>query len=113
MVHATDGSFSPSLVKINDDAAAALVERYVDEADKKNVLKALHQAGVEDKTIKGVIKKLIRSSANKLAGEAGEMISEKFGKLLEAVFEAKFTSITEAAIAHKEQAYAGGTKGAG
>lgn len=112
MGHATDGSFSPSLVKINDDAAAALVDKYIDEADKKNVLKALHQAGVEDKTIKGVIKKLIRSSANKLAGEAGEMISEKFGKLLEAVFEAKFTSITEATIAYKEQACAGGTKGA-
>lgn len=35
MGHATDGSFSPSLVKINDDAAAALVDKYVETADKR------------------------------------------------------------------------------
>jgi hypothetical protein len=101
--HATDGSFSPTLVKINDEAAAALVENYVEEADKKSVLKALHKAGVEDKSIKGAIKKLLRSGANKMAGEAGGMISEKPGELLEAVFEAKSQDITVATFAYMEK----------
>src|SRR5665213_782473 len=49
--HATDGSFSPSLVKLSDDAAAALVEHYISPADRDKVLNALHKAGVADKSI--------------------------------------------------------------
>jgi len=70
-------------------------------------LKALHHAGVKDNSIKGAIKTLIRSSANKLACEGGELISEKFGEILEAVFEAKYTDITKAGMAYLEQPLVG------
>lgn len=111
--HATDGSFSPSLVKLNDDAAAALVEHYVSDADRRNVMKALHKAGVKDKSIKGAIKALLRSGASKLAGDAGDMIAGNFGDVLEALFEAKSEAVTSAAIAYIQSVSGGESDSSG
>jgi len=97
--HATDGSFSPSLVKLSDDAAAALVEHYISPADRDKVLNALHKAGVADKSIKGAIKAMLRKGAAKLAGETGDAIAGDVGDFLGKLFEAKAGAITTSASA--------------
>jgi hypothetical protein len=95
--HATDGSFSPSLVKLNDDAAGALVEHYVPKAERDKVLKALHKAGVKDKSIKGAVTAMLRKGATKLAGETGDAIAGEFGDLVGALFETKSAAVIDAA----------------
>jgi hypothetical protein len=95
--HATDGSFSPSIVKLNDAAAGALVEHYVPTAQREKVLNALHKAGVKDKSIKGAVKAMLRKGAAKLAGETGEAIAGDFGELIRALFESKAAAVTGAA----------------
>jgi hypothetical protein len=95
--HATDGSFSPSLVKLGDDAAGALVEHYVPANERDNVLKALHKAGVKDKSIKGAVKAILRKGAAKIAGDTGDAIAGDIGDFLAAIFESNAGDITNAA----------------
>ncbi len=96
--HATDGSFSPSIVKLNDDAAGALIEHYVPEGERDEVMKALYKAGVKDKSIKGAVKALLRKGASKLAGETGDAIAGDFGELVGRLFESNAAAVTDAAL---------------
>jgi hypothetical protein len=96
--HATDGSFSPSLVRLNDDAVGALIEHYVPKTEREKVLKALYRAGVKDKSIKGAVKAMLRKGAAKLAGETGDAIAGEFGELVGKLFESKAAAVTDAAV---------------
>lgn len=86
--HTSDGSFSPSLVRLSDEAAAALMEALVREADRPKVLDALHKAGVPDKTLKGAIRAVLSKAASNVADKTGEVIAgdvvDYFGPILTA-----------------------------
>lgn len=90
----TDGSFSPSLVKLSIKAFAALIENNLN-ADPKQVRQLLVKAGAPDTSLKGILVSACGKAANRLASEAGEaaveqvasfigaLIKEQGGQLLE------------------------------
>lgn len=72
--HASDGSFSPSLIRISLEAAAALIERMVEKAERSALKKALVAAGAPDKSLKGAIHGVLSKIGAKVAGKAGEAL---------------------------------------
>jgi len=83
--HATDGTFSPDIVKLSSEAFVALIEMYLDEDSQKKIMETLISLGYEkDKSFKGLLKIFIESAAAKVAGSAGEFAaSEYIAPLLE------------------------------
>lgn len=75
--HASDGSFSPSLVKISIGAVAALIEDYLTKSQRKAIQKSLTKAGVPDSSLQGMIKSTIKAAAKKVAQDSGEALVEK------------------------------------
>lgn len=67
----TDGSFSPSLVKLSIDAFAALLEDNLSE-DPEKVKKILIDAGAPDTSMKGILTAVCSKLAGRLASEVGE-----------------------------------------
>ncbi len=74
--HASDGSFSPSLIRISLDAAAALIERMIEKSERPALKKALVAAGAPDKSLKGAIHGVLTKVGSKVAGKAGEALME-------------------------------------
>ncbi len=72
--HATDGSFSPSLVKVSLDALVALLEDYLSESQQEQARRALVRAGAPDTSLSGVLKATVRAIAGRFAREAGEAV---------------------------------------
>jgi hypothetical protein len=73
----SDGSFSPSIVKLSLDAFVAMIDFYLTEAERKKVAKALIAAGAPDGSFKGVLRSTIVKLASKVAAESGEaMVKE-------------------------------------
>jgi hypothetical protein len=83
---ATDGSFSPSLVRLSKDAFNALVVDCVPSGNQMAVKAALVAAGAPDGTFGGVIKGVLVKLGGKFADSAGEEmagnISEYLGPIL-------------------------------
>ena len=83
---ATDGSFSPSLVRLSKDAFNALVVDCVPSGNQMAVKAALVAAGAPDGTFGGVIKCVLVKLGGKFADSAGEEmagnISEYLGPIL-------------------------------
>lgn len=75
--HASDGSFSPSLVKMSMDAVAALIEDYLPKSQRRTVKNALIKAGAPDSSLQGVLKSTIKAIAKKVAQDSGEALVEK------------------------------------
>lgn len=94
--HATDGSFSPTLVRLSDAAVSALIAHYVPGAKAKDVLRAFHRAGVKDTSIKGVLVSLLAKGAGKFAGAAGEEVAKSFGHVVADMFAANVPQIPKA-----------------
>ena len=86
--HVSDGSFSPSLIRLSASAAASLVNSYLSTGDRKKVTKALAKVGGQDKSVTGLMTKVIAGAASAVAGKAGEAAinsgAEILGSLLEA-----------------------------
>lgn len=75
--HITDGSFSPSIIKLELDAVIALMQCYLTEDEQQSVRKTLIAAGAPDSSFKGVIKATLNKLASKVADKAGEaMVNE-------------------------------------
>jgi hypothetical protein len=87
--YATDGSFSPSLVKITLDGLVALIEEYLDDAQQETVRQALVEAGAPDKSLRGALKAALRELGKKVAQDAGEAVADQvadyLGPILDAV----------------------------
>ena len=83
---ATDGSFSPSLVRLSKDAFNALVVDCVPSGNQMAVKAALVAAGAPDGIFGGVIKGVLVKLGGKFADSAGEEmagnISEYLGPIL-------------------------------
>ena len=85
--HATDGSFSASLVKLSGDAMAALIEDYLPPADRERLRQALIRAGAPDASLTGVLKAVFRKLGGKLANEAGSELAGRAGDYLAPIVE--------------------------
>ncbi|HWR66969.1 MAG TPA: hypothetical protein VN364_12705, partial [Bellilinea sp.] len=91
--YASDGSFSPSLVKLSDDAVVALIDALLDDKQKKEVTRAFEKLGLPDKSFKGVLKGVLKVLAKKAADEAGSKLMEN---VLGPVIDGAFDSIAKA-----------------
>jgi len=91
--YASDGSFSPSLVKLSDEAIVALIDALLDEKQKKDVTRAFEKLGLPDKSFKGVLKGVLKVLAKKAADEAGSKLVEN---VLGPVIDGAFDGITKA-----------------
>lgn len=72
--HTSDGTFSPSLIRINLEAAAALIERMIDRTERVSIRKALVAAGAPDTSLRGVIQGVLAKVGARVAGKAGEAL---------------------------------------
>lgn len=112
--HATDSSFSPSLVKLSDDAIIDLLENMLDAKHRERARREFVKAGFPDNSFQGVMKDVFKALAKKVADEAGSRIVEQvFGPLMDGAFEKIGKAIADAGLdtvikkMQKEQASAG------
>lgn len=73
----SDGSFSPSIVKLPLKAVTAIIESYLTDTEKKNIKKVLVRAGVPDGSFGGILKAVIKKAASKVAADTGEELIEQ------------------------------------
>ncbi len=94
--HASDGSFSPSLVKLTIDAVTAIIADCLTVADQEKVRKALIKAGAPDKTIKGVLKATLKQAGKKIAQDAGEGVAENVSDYMAPLIDGASGKISQA-----------------
>lgn len=91
---ATDGSFSPSLVRLSRDAFNALVIDCVPSGNQMAVKAALVAAGAPDGTFGGVIKGVLIKLGGKFADSAGEEMAENISEYLGPILSGATSEIT-------------------
>lgn len=91
---ATDGSFSPSLVRLSRDAFNALVIDCVPSGDQMAVKAALVAAGAPDGTFGGVIKGVLIKLGGRFADSAGEEMAENISEYLGPILSGATSEIT-------------------
>ena len=86
--HVTDGSFSPSLVKLSLAAMADLINDIYQNNPKVLGIakKALVDAGAPDMTVKGIVIATLKMLVARVASEAGEALVDEAPKYLETMF---------------------------
>ncbi|MCH8551782.1 MAG: hypothetical protein LAT62_07590 [Natronospirillum sp.] len=95
--YVSDGSFSPSIVKLGLDAVAALIESYLTHQERDDVKDALVAAGAPDTSFKGVIKATFKKVAAKVASDTGEALMEKASDFISPILDAGIELVTEKA----------------
>lgn len=97
--YVSDGSFSPSIVKLPLDAIVALLDFYIEDAQQSEVKRSLVAAGAPDSSFKGVVKSVLKKIATRVASESGEALidkaSEYIGPIVDAVTEGLTEKISE------------------
>ena len=83
--HLSDGSFSPSIVRLSLDAVVAVVASYLDEGQQESVRQALVRAGAPDTSFGGVLKATLRKVAGKVADQSGEALVEAAGDYMKPI----------------------------
>jgi hypothetical protein len=99
--HESDGSFTPSHMRLSESAAASLISSCLNDADRKKVEKALAKVGGNDKSVTGHMTKLIARAASTVAGKVGEAVVNIRTDLLASLLKAnedKIAEITESII---------------
>jgi hypothetical protein len=84
--HASDGSFSPTLVRISLDAAVALMADLLDPAQRKDMRTALEAAGAPRTGLAPALKAIVRKLATKLADDTGGAMVDQLQGVLEPFF---------------------------
>ncbi len=93
----SDGSFSPSIVKLGLDAITALIESNLTAKEKTAVKKALIKAGAPDKSFRGVLKATLKKIAKKVASNTGEALMDQASDYLSPIIDAGIERIKETA----------------
>jgi hypothetical protein len=86
--HTSDGSFSPTLVRLTKTALAALIESILTDAEKKKVKNALVKSGMPDGSLKGMLSGALKTVGKKIASDAGEQLAESAGDYLSPLIDA-------------------------
>jgi hypothetical protein len=94
--HATDGSFSPSLVTITLEGMVALIEAQLSKAERETTFAALVRAGAPDKSLRGVLRSALKRLGEKVADEAGGAIAGEVADYIGPLLESRGPAITAA-----------------
>ena len=86
--YVSDGSFSPSIVKLPLDAVVALMNYYIEDDQQENVRQALIAAGAPDSSFKGVLKSVLKKIATRVASESGEALLDKASEYIAPIVDA-------------------------
>lgn len=90
----SDGSFSPSLIKLSLEAICALVESLLLPDEVRQVQAALVAAGAPDGSFKGVLKATLKKLAGKVASESGEALLDKTAALMSPILDAGIAALS-------------------
>ncbi|OHC26377.1 MAG: hypothetical protein A2Y50_02575 [Pseudomonadales bacterium RIFCSPLOWO2_12_59_9] len=95
--YVSDGSFSPSLIKLGLEAICALIEALLNDAEIRQVKAALIAAGAPDTSFNGVLKATLKKLAYKLAADSGEALMSKAAELMGPLIDAGIAALTSKA----------------
>lgn len=93
--YVSDGSFSPSIVKLGLDAVSSIIESYLTEDQRNDIKAVLITAGAPDTSFRGVIKATLKKVAKKVASDTGEALMENASEFISPIIDAGIDSITE------------------
>jgi len=93
--HASDGSFSPSLVTLKLDAMVALVASCLSDEEQEKMRRALVKAGAPDSSFRGLLTGALKNLGGKLASKAGEAFVEQASDYLGPVLDAAIKPAVE------------------
>ena len=93
--HASDGSFSPSLVKISLNAFVNVTQKMLEDKQRAIVKKSLIKAGAPDGSFTGVLKGALKTLGMKLADGAGESCAENISAFIEPLWNGTAQNISE------------------
>jgi len=93
--HISDGSFSPSIVRLPLDAVVALIEHYIPQNQRTPVKVALVAAGAPDASLKGVLKAVLKKIAGKVASDTGESLVENASEYISPIVDATLDGLTD------------------
>lgn len=92
---ASDGSFSPSLVKISIEAYIAIIEEYLTPEERNTVKGALVAGGAPDGSFKGVLRGVLKKVGSKIASDAGEEMAEELGEYMSPIISGVVGGLTD------------------
>lgn len=95
--YVSDGSFSPSLIKLGLEAITALIASLLSTAEQEQVRLALVAAGAPDGSFKGVLKATLKKVASKVAADSGEALMDKAACYLAPIVDASIAALGEKA----------------
>ncbi|WP_035061093.1 hypothetical protein [Andreprevotia chitinilytica] len=95
--YVSDGSFSPSLIKLGLDAVTALVEDSLSEDEREAIRHALVKAGAPDTSFSGVLKATLKKIAAKVADDTGEALMSKVSEYWTPIVDGAVDHVIEAA----------------
>ena len=95
--YVSDGSFSPSIVKLGLDAISALTEYLLPEGEKENIKLALIQAGAPDTSLRGILKATFKKVARKVASDTGEALMENASIFISPILDLSIELLSEKA----------------
>lgn len=95
--YVSDGSFSPSLIKLGLEAITALIASLLSTAEQEQVRLALVAAGAPDGSFKGVLKATLKKLASKVAADSGEALMDKAAGYLAPIVDASIAALGEKA----------------
>ena len=95
--YVSDGSFSPSLIKLGLEAITALIAALLSTAEQEQVRLALVAAGAPDGSFKGVLKATLKKVASKVAADSGEALMDKAAGYLAPIVDASIAALGEKA----------------
>ena len=93
--YVSDGSFSPSIVKLPLDAIVALIDFYIDNDHQEEVRQALIDAGAPDSSFRGVLKSVLKKVATRVASESGEALIDKASEYIGPIVDATIEGLTD------------------
>ncbi|AJQ96227.1 hypothetical protein [Gynuella sunshinyii] len=93
--YVSDGSFSPSLIKLGLDAISALIESYLSDQEKNQLTAILVEAGAPDTSFSGIIKATLKKAAAKVASDSGEVLMDKASEFITPIIDAGFDLLRE------------------
>ena len=95
--YVSDGSFSPSLIKLGLEAITALIASLLSTTEQEQVRLALVAAGAPDGSFKGVLKATLKKLASKVAADSGEALLDKAAGYLAPIVDASIAALGEKA----------------
>lgn len=93
--HITDGSFSPELIKLTQEAYVDLFTEMLPEGSQKKLLEKLVSCGAKkDKSIKAILRGILENASGKILGKSGEVLVENCFEYLSPLIHGKIEELS-------------------